>query len=522
MSCHRSTPQASSQYRVDTEPQRMCNKMRSIILVATLFVYATCDDNYNEKRKQLIDLELKLSLGGNTTLSDKENAVNYCLMNHKFDEINYGFDHPDRFNLSHHFFTFKNQIQNSKVYKIIKNMPKGAILHVHDMAIIGPDYFVNLTYMDNLYVCLDKPMRFWFSNKTPNMTCDVAWQLMSSVRRTAANVTEFDAQLRKQFTLVCDNPDVVYPTIKESWTRFMQYFGSVYPLLAYRPNWERYFYDALKFFRDDKVMYVEVRSILPDLYELDGTVYDKTVTAKAYRKVIKKFVRDYPDFIGAKLIFAPSRKVDRSVLDTYIQLARKLKREMPDFLAGFDLVGPEDAGNPLIEFVPQLLQAQDLNFFFHAGETNWYGTLTDENLIDAVLLGAKRIGHGYALAKHPVLIREVVQKDIGIEVNVLSNAILSLVKDVRNHPLNIFLSMNLPVVLSSDDPGAWEADPLSDDFYVAFVGVASRLADLRMLKTLALNSLKYSALDPVNKARAISVFHTQWNSFIDNFDCKSY
>ncbi|KAJ8733198.1 hypothetical protein PYW08_001496 [Mythimna loreyi] len=492
------------------------------IIFVLLFTYAKCDDNYNERRRKLVELELRSALGGNITLNDKENTVNNCLMQHKFNEVDYGFDHPNEFNFSHHYFSYKNQIQKSKVFKIIKSMPKGAVLHIHDMAIMGADYLLNITYMEHLYVCFDKPVRFLFSNNVPNVTCGIQWQLMSEARSAVDNVTEFDAQLRKLFTLVCDNPDTVYPSIKETWTRFMQYFNSAYGLLTYRPNWEQYFYDALTYFKNDNIMYVEVRSILPNLYELDGTQYDTMVTAKAYRKIIKRFKKNHPDFIGAKLIYAPSRKVDRNVLAQYIENARRIKREMPEIFAGFDLVGQEDAGNPLIEFVPQLLEAKDLNFFFHAGETNWFGTLTDENLVDAVLLGTKRIGHGYALAKHPQLMQEVKDKDIGIEVNVLSNAILSLVRDVRNHPLSIFLSMDLPVVLSSDDPGAWGADPLSDDFYVAFVGVTSKLQDLKLLKTLALNSLKYSALEPENKTRALQEFDRQWNNFVDNFDCSSY
>ncbi|KAJ8727660.1 hypothetical protein PYW07_001779 [Mythimna separata] len=492
------------------------------IIFILLFTYAKCDDNYNERRRELVERELRSALGGNTTLSDKENVVNNCLMRHKFDELDYAFDHPNEFNFSHHFFSYKNRIPTSKVYKIIKSMPKGALLHIHDMAIMGADYLLNITYQEHLYVCFDKPVRFLFSSNVPNVTCGVQWQLMSEARAAVDNVTEFDAQLRKLFTLVCDDPDKAYPSIKETWTRFMQYFNSAHGLLTYRPNWEQYFYDALTFFKNDNVGYVEVRSILPNLYELDGTEYDTLITAKAYRKIIRRFMKDHPDFIGAKFIYAPSRKVNRDVLAQYLVSARRIKKEMPELFAGFDLVGQEDAGNPLIEFVPQLLEAEDLNFFFHAGETNWFGTLTDENLVDAILLGSKRIGHGYALAKHPVLMQEVMAKDIGVEVNVLSNAVLSLVRDVRNHPLNIFLSLNLPVVLSSDDPGAWGADPLSDDFYVAFVGVASKLSDLKLLKTLALNSIKYSAIEPENKAEALQKFTRQWNDFVDNFDCSSY
>jgi len=62
-------------------------------------------------------------------------------------------------------------------------------------------------------------------------------------------------------------------------------------------------------------------------------------------------------------------------------------------VAGFDLVGQEELGRPLRDFVDELLTIpEDIDFYFHAGETNWFGASVDENLIDAILLGTKRIG----------------------------------------------------------------------------------------------------------------------------------
>ncbi|XP_013184067.2 adenosine deaminase 2 [Amyelois transitella] len=497
--------------------------IRALFLFFSI-VTVLCDNQYAEKRQKIIEDERRISLGGNIKLTDKEEAVNKCIMKYKHSELDFAFDNPQFFNFSHHYFLYKEFIPNSKVFKIIKNMPKGAVLHVHDMGILGPDYLLNVTYMDNLYVCFQtNGPQFRFAYKTPSIACSGQWQLMSEARRRSRNIRDFDARLRKYFTLVVGDPDTVYPSITESWTVFMDYFVTVAPLLSYRPVWEQYFYDTLLKLKNENIMYVEVRSVLPILYELDGTEYDQTVTAKAYKKATTKFVNDYPEFVGAKLIYAPPRKVDKATLTNYLDTARKIKEDIPEFFAGFDLVGQEDLGKPLIEFAPQLLAAaSEFNYFFHAGETDWYGCHTDDNLIDAILLGAKRIGHAYALPKHPVLMREVVNKDIGLEVNVISNAVLSLVRDVRNHPLNIFLANDLPVVLSSDDPGVWEADAISDDFYVAFVGIASKTADLRMLKALAINSLKYSVLDSKGKTNALNRFNLHWNQFINNFNCSSY
>lgn len=61
----------------------------------------------------------------------------------------------------------------------------------------------------------------------------------------------------------------------------------------------------------------------------------------------------------------------------YLVFFRKLKRALPDFVAGFDLVAHEDDGRPLIDFVPALLQLRqdlpDVKYFFHAGETSEWG-----------------------------------------------------------------------------------------------------------------------------------------------------
>ncbi|CAB0027938.1 unnamed protein product [Trichogramma brassicae] len=146
----------------------------------------------------------------------------------------------------------------------------------------------------------------------------------------------------------------------------------------------------------------------------------------------------------------------------------------------------------------------ETNFFFHAGETNWYGRQPDHNLYDAIVLNTKRIGHGFALIKHPKLMEIVKEKKIVVEVSPISNQVLKLVGDMRNHPAAHFFATNLPVVITSDDPSLWGAKGLSYDFYEA---------DLRALKQLALNSIKYSSLDKHEKLKAFKISSRHgWNS----------
>lgn len=183
------------------------------------------------------------------------------------------------------------------------------------------------------------------------------------------------------------------------------------------------------------------------------------------------------------------------------------------------MVGQEELGRPLREFIPQLLNvSDDIDFFFHAGETNWYGTSVDENLIDAVLLGAKRIGHGFAINKHPFVLDMLKKRQIAIEVNPISNQVLQLIGDFRNHPAVSLIARNYPMVVSSDDPSFWRATPLSHDFYITFLGIASANDDLRLLKKLALNSIRYSSMTYEQKQAAYQKWSVKWRQFIQDIN----
>lgn len=95
-------------------------------------------------------------------------------------------------------------------------------------------------------------------------------------------------------------------------------------------------------------------------------------------------------------------------------------------------MGLEDDGHNLVDF-HQTLQdvSKDLNFFFHAGETNQFGR-TDLNLVDAILLNSSRIGHGFALAKHPKLMEIGRNKRIAVELCPISNQVLKVFGKLQN------------------------------------------------------------------------------------------
>lgn len=116
---------------------------------------------------------------------------------------------------------------------------------------------------------------------------------------------------------------------------------------------------------------------------MNGTIYNQIQIAELYIEVLAKFKNEHPNFIGSKFIFAPSRSANDKLFETYVTVLKALWEKYPEFIAGFDLVGQEDRGRPLKEFAHRLLDLPpNIPFFFHAGETNWNGMSTDENLVN--------------------------------------------------------------------------------------------------------------------------------------------
>ena len=54
---------------------------------------------------------------------------------------------------------------------------------------------------------------------------------------------------------------------------------------------------------------------------------------------------------------------------------------------------------------------------------DWEGTTIDDALVDTLLLNSSRIGHGYAIMKHPRMRQLLRDKDVAIEVNPISNQV---------------------------------------------------------------------------------------------------
>lgn len=79
------------------------------------------------------------------------------------------------------------------------------------------------------------------------------------------------------------------------------------------------------------------------------------------------------------------------------------------------------------------------------------GTDVDGNLVDALLLKSKRIGHGFALTKHPYIMQRMKEEGICLELCPISNEILGLTPRVSGHAMYPLLANNVHCTVSSDN-----------------------------------------------------------------------
>ncbi|KAJ6438902.1 Ent-kaurene oxidase-like protein [Purpureocillium lavendulum] len=229
------------------------------------------------------------------------------------------------------------------------------------------------------------------------------------------------------------------------------------------------------------------------------------------------FKQRWPEWIAAISRIPPSsalRNVSQPPTDAH----------PPPSIAGFDIMGEESKGRPLRAFAREFLAFQRrcaaadppvrVPFLFHCGETLECGTATDDNLVDALLLGARRIGHGFALARRPHVAQRLRAAGVCLELCPISNEVLGLVPRVAGHAMYQLLAANVHCTVNSDN-GAIFRSSLSHDFYQVMVGKADM--DLFGWKQLVLWSIEHACLDDGDgdeRRRVLRAWEAQWDEYL--------
>lgn len=437
------------------------------------------------------------------------------------------------------FTLARERIAKTRTWEILSKMPKGALLHCHLDGMIDVDWLVEQAFdTEGMTISADQALDT--AEKRENATLTIQYQAKSNDSATSIWAEQYEPKKGVSVSKAADGfPDGgrsalkawlvgrMVITFEESlghhrgfndvWQKFNGCFRLVGSILFYEPIFRAALQRLLLELMEDGIRWVDFRAAFAFDFRLSGSENPTQGYEDFFRifgDELKKFQATDAgkNFWGARFIWTTLRMFDKKSIVQSMKECIEVKKAYPDLIAGFDLVGQEDLGRPLANTTPELFwfkkrcmeEGVDIPFFFHAGECLGDGDEADHNLFDAVLLGTRRIGHGFSLHKHPLLVEMVKQKKILIESCPISNEVLRLTSSVKAHPLPALLARGVTAALCSDDPAilGHGKNGLTHDFWQALQGWEN--LGLEGLGSLAENSVRYAAYGPDQNAK-------EWN-----------
>ncbi|HEY4949940.1 MAG TPA: adenosine deaminase [Candidatus Acidoferrales bacterium] len=176
-------------------------------------------------------------------------------------------------------------------------------------------------------------------------------------------------------------------------------------------------------------------------------------------------------------------------------------------------MGGDELAYPTINFRPafDLARHDGLHVVCHAGEIGG-----PDSVREAIeLLGAERIGHGIAVMRDTAFADTLAMRRVVLEIcptsNLCTGALARQTEKVdaslRDHPLPDFIKRGIAVTLSTDDPGMFDTDLLTEYSNVASLGVSTQ-----HLVQLMEQSFHAAFLPPDEKRKYLVDFRTAADS----------
>ncbi|KAL4892709.1 hypothetical protein BDV59DRAFT_179576 [Aspergillus ambiguus] len=411
------------------------------------------------------------------------------------------------------------QVEKSDLWRILRRMPKGSLLHAHLHTLVDVDFLVNLAF-STPGICIAAPAAFVVESDYDS--APFYFRYSSHSDQGTDEPTLWEPSYRPSTLIPLQQAASKFPNGGEpcfrEWLQARCLARSeclphgnnadrtVNSLLTYEPILRaslRHIYGHLAI---DAVKYIEIRHSfdLPFQREANNEPAEDSFMdwCRVFQDEVNSFkaTDDGHSFHGARVIWTSNRlSFSRYVFDDMVQCILA-KTEFPDVICGFDVMG-QDSDRPLTDLVPILFwfrrqcmeEGVDIPFLFHAGDYQSDTGQVESNAFDAILLGSRRIGHGLSLYKHPLLIDLAKEKKILLECCPESGG-QAMQADSSSSSLPALLSRGASVALCHDSAAASKRNTgiVTSRFWKTLVTSGDMgLTDLAMM---AENSVRWSCL----------------------------
>ncbi|MDR1017618.1 MAG: adenosine deaminase [Lachnospiraceae bacterium] len=233
--------------------------------------------------------------------------------------------------------------------------------------------------------------------------------------------------------------EVTVASDNDSLDEYLQKFDLPLSIMQTTPELERVAHDVVAEVAKENVKYIEIR-FAPQFSREKGLSYEEIMTAVIRGASIAKEETG----VDFGFILCTMRQMSD---EENLEMLKTCSRFLGKGVVAADAAGPE-VGFPTSNFFSLFEEVKALGypFTFHAGEQG-----DPQNILDAIEMGAKRIGHGIAMKGYPEIQKLCRDKGIGVEMCPISNIQTKAVKTVEDYPIKEFLGNGVLVSINTDN-----------------------------------------------------------------------
>ncbi|MBR0385702.1 MAG: hypothetical protein IJI05_04055 [Erysipelotrichaceae bacterium] len=240
-------------------------------------------------------------------------------------------------------------------------------------------------------------------------------------------------------------------------------FDLVCDLLQYYEDLEDATYDLARRLNDLGLIYAEIR-FASQQHCKKGL--SQLQALQAVKDGAERAMKDMPIRIG--VINCLMHKGDSAAFngEANLETIEVTRQLLGKTVLALDLAGFEN-NCPYSEYAPLLAVAREygIPFTLHAGEMG-----DGSHILDALDMGARRIGHGVNCVQDEKYIEALLARDMPLEVCVSSN--VKVERNYARHPVRYMIERGLKVTLNSDNMIFSRTDLINEHNQLRMLGVS--------------------------------------------------
>jgi aminodeoxyfutalosine deaminase len=274
----------------------------------------------------------------------------------------------------------------------------------------------------------------------------------------------------------------------KDFTGFLRAFKAVTERLRTPEDYELITYRLMQKLAAQRVLYAEVFVSVGIIF-WRGQVFDPL-----FEGMERGRERGEHDFgISLQWIFDAVRHFGAEEARKVVEQAIECRERN---VVGFSIGGDERRAAPeLFRDVYGLARDHGLRLTCHAGESTG-----PESIRGALAIGSERLGHALTLIDDEGLLREIVERQVPLEICLSSNLRTGCCASLSGHPVRRYYDAGACVVLNSDDPEMFQTS-LSREYEIAQDVFGFSGEELRQL---ARNSFRASFLPEKRKQELLA------------------